>query len=42
MIHDEETGPGFLNGAAGIALALQMPATAVPPHCAWDACLLIA
>ncbi len=42
MIRDEETGPGFLNGAVGIALALQAPATAVPPRSAWDACLLIA
>lgn len=42
MVHDEEAGPGLLNGAAGIALALQAPATAVPPHSAWDACLLIA
>ncbi|MCT2594494.1 lanthionine synthetase C family protein [Streptomyces sp. N2-109] len=42
MLHDEEAGPGFLNGAAGTAMALQAPATAVPPHSAWDACLLIA
>ncbi|MCQ4084380.1 lanthionine synthetase C family protein [Streptomyces sp. RB6PN25] len=42
MVQDEEAGPGFLNGAAGIALALQTPATAVPPRSAWDACLLIA
>ncbi|NIY68066.1 Lanthionine synthetase C family protein [Streptomyces malaysiensis] len=42
MLDDEEAGPGFLNGAAGTALALQSPATAVPPHSAWDACLLIA
>ncbi|MDT0342702.1 lanthionine synthetase C family protein [Streptomyces litchfieldiae] len=42
MVRDEKAGPGFLNGAAGIALALQAPATAVPPHSGWDACLLIA
>ncbi|MCX5321780.1 lanthionine synthetase C family protein [Streptomyces sp. NBC_00120] len=35
-----EAGPGFLDGAAGIALALLAPTT--PPRTAWDACLLIA
>ncbi|MFD9540839.1 lanthionine synthetase C family protein [Streptomyces sp. NPDC060022] len=34
-------GPGFLDGAAGIALALLAPTT-TPPRTAWDACLLIA
>ncbi|MFP3991019.1 lanthionine synthetase C family protein [Streptomyces sp. E11-3] len=42
MVQDEGAGPGFLNGAAGIALALLSPATAAPPRSAWDACLLIA
>ncbi|MER7968664.1 lanthionine synthetase C family protein [Streptomyces sp. NPDC096080] len=42
LIQDEESGPGLLDGAAGIALALLAPSTAVPPRSAWDACLLIA
>jgi hypothetical protein len=37
-----EAGPGFLDGAAGIALALLAPATTTPPRTAWDACLLLA
>ncbi|MFI1415006.1 lanthionine synthetase C family protein [Streptomyces sp. NPDC020707] len=37
-----EAGPGFLDGAAGIALALLAPATTMLPRTAWDACLLIA
>ncbi|QPP05126.1 lanthionine synthetase C family protein [Streptomyces bathyalis] len=37
-----EAGPGFLDGAAGIALAVLAPATGTPPHTAWDSCLLIA
>ena len=42
LMHDEERGPGLLDGAAGIALALLAPSTAAPPRSAWDACLLIA
>ncbi|MER6352821.1 lanthionine synthetase C family protein [Streptomyces sp. NPDC001634] len=42
LIQDEERGPGLLDGAAGIALALLAPSTAAPPRSAWDACLLIA
>lgn len=42
VIRDNDAGPGFLNGAAGIALALLAPATTTPPRSAWDACLLIA
>ncbi|MEU2428143.1 lanthionine synthetase C family protein [Streptomyces sp. NPDC007861] len=42
LVHDEEGGPGLLDGAAGIALALLAPSTAAPPRSAWDACLLIA
>ncbi|MGX9886578.1 lanthionine synthetase C family protein [Streptomyces sp. NPDC002276] len=42
LIQDEERGPGFLDGAAGIALAVLAPGTAAPPRSAWDACLLIA
>ncbi|WP_276205726.1 lanthionine synthetase LanC family protein, partial [Streptomyces torulosus] len=42
IVNDEEGGPGFLNGAAGIALALLAPASATPPRTSWDACLLIA
>ncbi|MFF7469903.1 lanthionine synthetase LanC family protein [Streptomyces sp. NPDC008092] len=37
-----EAGRGFLNGAAGIALVLLVPATEAPPRTSWDACLLIA
>ncbi|MFD8780980.1 lanthionine synthetase C family protein [Kitasatospora sp. NPDC059599] len=33
-------GPGFLEGAAGTALALLAPATGTPPATHWDACLL--
>ncbi|EFL34031.1 lanthionine synthetase C family protein [Streptomyces viridochromogenes DSM 40736] len=35
-------GPGLLDGAAGIALALLAPSTSAPPRSAWDTCLLIA
>ncbi|KKD06493.1 lanthionine synthetase C family protein [Streptomyces sp. WM6386] len=42
LIQDEKGGPGFLDGAAGIALALLASSTAAPPRSAWDACLLIA
>jgi hypothetical protein len=41
LIQDEERGPGLLDGAAGIALALLAPSTAEPPRSTWDACLLI-
>ncbi|MEU6234465.1 lanthionine synthetase C family protein [Kitasatospora sp. NPDC047058] len=36
------TGPDFLEGAAGTALALLAPATGSPPATRWDACLLTA
>ncbi|MFD5948125.1 lanthionine synthetase C family protein [Streptomyces collinus] len=42
LIQDKEGGPGLLDGAAGIALALLAPSTAAPPRSVWDACLLIA
>jgi hypothetical protein len=42
LIQDEEGGPGLLDGAAGIALALLAPSTAAPPRSPWDTCLLIA
>ncbi|MGI5456065.1 lanthionine synthetase C family protein [Streptomyces sp. CA-249302] len=42
LIRNEEGGPGLLDGAAGIALALLAPSTAAPPRSSWDACLLIA
>ncbi|MFE7835803.1 lanthionine synthetase C family protein [Streptomyces sp. NPDC057474] len=42
LMQDEERGPGLLDGAAGIALALLASSTAAPPRSAWDACLLIA
>ncbi|GGQ97622.1 MULTISPECIES: lanthionine synthetase C family protein [Streptomyces] len=35
-------GPGLLDGAAGIALAVLSAAGAQPPRTGWDACLLIA
>ncbi|MFJ4406792.1 lanthionine synthetase C family protein [Streptomyces sp. NPDC088910] len=41
VLEDEETGPGFLNGAAGIALVL-LVTTTTPPCSAWDSCLLVA
>jgi lantibiotic biosynthesis protein len=34
-------GPGLLDGAAGVALAVQAPATGQMPRTCWDACLLI-
>ncbi|MFE2040798.1 lanthionine synthetase C family protein [Streptomyces sp. NPDC059477] len=42
VIQDMEAGPGFLNGASGMALALLAPATTTAPVTAWDSCLLIA
>ncbi|MFJ9894254.1 lanthionine synthetase C family protein [Streptomyces sp. NPDC091280] len=42
LIQNDQRGPGLLDGAAGIALALLAPDTAVRPQTAWDACLLIA
>jgi hypothetical protein len=41
LIADTNHGPGFLNGAAGIALALLAPITGVLPASPWDACLLV-
>ena len=38
---DPAAAPGFLNGAAGTALALSTLATQQPPTNGWDACLLI-
>ncbi len=35
-----DRGPGLLDGAAGVALAVLAPGTATPPCSAWDACLL--
>ncbi|MFF2075426.1 lanthionine synthetase C family protein [Kitasatospora sp. NPDC058162] len=37
-----QTGPAFLDGAAGTALALLAPATHAAPATRWDACLLTA
>lgn len=42
LVQDEERGPGFLDGAAGIALALLTSTGAAPPRSTWDACLLVA
>ncbi|KQX77084.1 hypothetical protein [Streptomyces sp. Root1310] len=39
---NDRAGPGLLDGAAGIALAVHSAASAVPPRNGWDACLLIA
>lgn len=37
-----DAGPGFLDGAAGLALALLAPSTGTAPISPWDSCLLIA
>ncbi|MFF6955609.1 lanthionine synthetase LanC family protein [Streptomyces sp. NPDC008317] len=42
LVQDEKAGPGFLDGAAGIALALLSPATTSASVSAWDSCLLLA
>jgi hypothetical protein len=42
LVQDEKAGPGFLDGAAGVALALFAPATASSPLSTWDSCLLLA
>ncbi|MFJ2632186.1 lanthionine synthetase C family protein [Streptomyces sp. NPDC087422] len=42
LVQDEKAGPGFLDGAAGVALALQAPASGAPPTTSWDSCLLLA
>ncbi|WP_165985163.1 lanthionine synthetase C family protein [Streptomyces sp. YIM 98790] len=42
IARDKAAGPGFLNGAAGTALALVSPATTTPPRSAWGVCLLLA
>jgi hypothetical protein len=36
------SGPGLLEGAAGVALAVLAPSTTSRPHSGWDSCLLIA
>ncbi|WP_066374733.1 lanthionine synthetase C family protein [Herbidospora mongoliensis] len=41
LLHPEGRGPGLLEGAAGVALAVQAPAAAMLPQTGWDACLLI-
>ncbi|GLW02570.1 lanthionine synthetase C family protein [Streptomyces sp. NBC_01439] len=41
LLHPQEPGPGLLDGAAGIALALLNPSGA-PTQTAWDTCLLVA
>ena len=35
------SGPGLLEGAAGVALAVLRPAGSLDPRSRWDACLLI-
>lgn len=41
LLNADDGGPGLLDGAAGVALAILAPSTATPPSSAWDACLLI-
>jgi lantibiotic biosynthesis protein len=41
LLSSPEHGPGFLNGAAGIALAALSASSASTSHTGWDACLLI-
>ncbi|MEW1632614.1 lanthionine synthetase C family protein [Streptomyces sp. NPDC093801] len=41
LLRPPEPGPGLLDGAAGIALALMEP-SGTPTQTAWDTCLLIA
>lgn len=40
LINAAEHGPGLLDGAAGVALAVLAASTATPPRSEWDACLL--
>jgi hypothetical protein len=40
-VEDHHGGTGFLDGAAGTALALHTAAHNVAPISGWDACLLI-
>jgi lantibiotic biosynthesis protein len=40
LLADPGYGHGFLDGAAGIALAVLAPATGTQPLSAWDTCLL--
>ncbi|MFI1932369.1 lanthionine synthetase C family protein [Streptomyces sp. NPDC020330] len=42
LVSGTGAGPGLLDGAAGVALALLAADTAAPPQSAWDSCLLIA
>ncbi|MFF3275177.1 lanthionine synthetase C family protein [Streptomyces chrestomyceticus] len=42
LVRNAEPGPGLLDGAAGISLALLALSTAAPPQTAWDTCLLTA
>ncbi|MFC4035818.1 lanthionine synthetase C family protein [Streptomyces polygonati] len=42
LVQDEKAGPGFLDGAAGVALTLIAPATVSSPLSTWDSCLLLA
>lgn len=41
LLESPEHGPGLLDGAAGVALAVLGPSTTTPPRTAWDTCLLI-
>jgi hypothetical protein len=41
LLHPIGPGPGLLEGASGVALAVHAPATGALPRTRWDACLLI-
>jgi hypothetical protein len=41
LLHPSGCGPGLLDGAAGVALAVLAPSTGELPYSGWDACLLI-
>jgi hypothetical protein len=41
ILRQAAADPGFLEGAAGIALALHAARSAMQPETGWDACLLI-
>ncbi|MCC3650755.1 lanthionine synthetase C family protein [Streptomyces sp. S07_1.15] len=42
LMHAADGGPGLLDGAAGVALAVLTADAAIPPESAWDSCLLTA
>jgi lantibiotic biosynthesis protein len=42
LLGEAGCGPGFLEGASGVALAVMAPSFQVASHSGWDTCLLIA